>query len=134
MTEIDRSPLHPNALRIQDLTPGREIICFSLRYGILERLRITDQPRVSSGSVPGAVMRGSVNLIIPVATVDNCKVHRYLTGIGILPYEEGNWNDLNFTIDAADEHLLPSPALAVGPNDTDDFGGPDGPFPMLAVD
>lgn len=99
----ERSPLHPNALRLAELTPGLEIVVFNRHSGILNRSVVVETPHLVKTTFP------------PYATVHAIKLRsangdeesiEFAADIGLIPYGK-RWNTANFTIRASDSELLP---------------------------
>ena len=97
----DRSPLHPSALRLQDVHPGVEFIQFNRYLGILTRSTFLSTPFVEDEGY-GKILKARVLYRCPMFQEFS------LRDLGIVPYPYG-WNKANFTIRASKEHLLPEP-------------------------
>jgi len=100
----DKSPLHPSALRIRDLHPGRRVIVFNRTNGIRFRATITSAPRIVDAKFLGR------SLCIKLRKDSGEALEETLRDLGVIPYSK-EWNLTNFIVDARKEHLLP-PAVA----------------------
>ncbi len=112
-----KSPLHPSALRLRDLRPGRRIIRFNIGFGVMGRLTVVADPYVSKKD-------GGALLKVRLCDESGHRKDLFLADMGVVPYEGCDyWNNRNLTIDARKEHLLPSPDPKLIPpmDDLDDF-------------
>ena len=114
---LNKSPLHPSALRLNDLTPGRRILEFNREFGIIRELVILGYPYVAT------VYGGGKFLQVPCRNTRSGHAELpFLADMGVLPYDNGSWNPANFTIDHRKRHLLPEPRPMRHALDTkDDF-------------
>jgi len=110
-----KSPLHPSALSLTDITPGRRIILFNKEYGIMEEAIVISTPRVERRSY-AFLDYTTTSLVVDLrSTKHGWTQHHYLTDMGVIPYSgsssnpRAHWNDRNFTVDARKRHLLPDP-------------------------
>jgi hypothetical protein len=117
MSARTKSPLHPSALSLNDIQPGRRIIRFNRNHGVMGEMVIVSKPYARRWrSVNG---ESGAKLLVDLRWVDGFTGSLYLTDMGVIPYSgpnsgrRGFWNNVNFTIDARKRHLLPeiSPSL-----------------------
>ena len=98
-----QSPLHPNALRLKDIVPGREIIWHNREYGPQGQYRVLEKPSLYT-------FRSLYTTTLRVRLWHH-KFSReeeaFLSDMGVIPYSGGGWNNVNYTIDTNDAHLLP---------------------------
>lgn len=119
-----KSPLHPSALRIKDLTPGRRIIRFNQRFGILGEYFVKAKPYVKKFSYSSNP--NETHFVVDLIETDGLiqVEHHYLDDMGIIPYRH-QWNRMNFTIDARKRHLLPELIPTLYRDSDDEFASSD---------
>lgn len=108
----DKSPLHPSALRIQDLNPGVKIVKYNRTYGLQGEYTVVSRPFVGYlGTQDGLTPEYMSRLKdLVVVLKDRYGKHAHSLGdLGVTPCSGGWWNDANFVISARKRHLLPEP-------------------------
>lgn len=107
----NKSPLHPSALRLNDIQPGRRFIRFNRYFGIREKGTILTRPFIGClGSKDYWFFSDRLYLVVKIRNEQGMTVNRPLIDMGIVPDgEKDNWSSAYFTIDARKEHLLPAP-------------------------
>ena len=100
-----KSPVHPSALRLRDVTPGRHVALFSTVKGILNTITITERPSIVTRDMLGVQTR----TILIVGNCDKGEVTYFATDCGVVPYygPSFNWNPYNFLIDVHKLHAVP---------------------------
>lgn len=112
----DKNPLHPSALRIRDLRPGRPITVFDPIYGVQGHYIVVSVP-YKEESYP---RHGCLKVRLRSLTTGDVIVMS-LESMGILPSVRDGWRLISrFTIDRRKRHLLPSPAINRIPSFPDD--------------
>lgn len=103
MTASTKNPLHPSALRLNDIQPGRRIICFNLNNGIQGEFIVVRRPEVRFVGLGHTRKK----LVVALRSV-RYGVEQYMSlgDMGIIPYSSG-WNTVNFTVDSKKRKLLP---------------------------
>lgn len=108
----DKSPLHPSALRIQDLNPGIKIVAYNRTYGFEGEYTVVGQPIVGYLGTQDGLMPWYTdepkNLVVVLRDHYGKHVHS-LADLGVTPYEGGWWNEANFVVSTRKRHLLPEP-------------------------
>jgi hypothetical protein len=92
---IDKSPLHPSALRLKDINPGRRITEVNLVVGRLYEYVVESRPFEENSSIKVSLRE----------VVSGARRDAFANDLGLIPYEHGVWNDI-FVIDSHKAHLL----------------------------
>lgn len=107
-----RSPLHPSAMRINDVHPGVSFIRFNIYGGIVSRGRFLTGPMRGDTVTPFGppVALGTGSMLVAWAIVPDFRrpVALWLTDMGIINWVHGYWDPEVFTVKANKEHLLPA--------------------------
>jgi hypothetical protein len=103
MPKGKKSPLHPSALAINGLTPGRTIVKFNRHIGTMGTFVILEYPCVRNT----AHGRGLMVRMRDIRS-GTTKYH-YLTDMGVVPLRSGRFNGSNYIVDRRKVHLLPEP-------------------------
>lgn len=102
-----RSPLHPSALRLNDITVGRSIIWQNVVIGLVCEAVILTRPYVGR---PGPRFEfaedRSRQSVVRLRTADGTVFVESLAEMGVMPYRGYDWNSVNFIIDARKRDLL----------------------------
>ncbi len=104
MSTRTKSPLHPSALSLNDIQPGRRIIRFNRLLGIMLEAVIVSKPYVCRYQAFGLIR---ADLVVDLRSTDGFTESVYLTDMGVIPRSRTIWSPVNFTIDARNRHLLP---------------------------
>lgn len=119
-----KSPLHPSALTINGLTPGRTIVKFNRHLGVRETYVVMERPVVRTSILSPAPGFKIVHVVVvpPNARVVSKNVqavllrdvktgemgYQYLGDLGVTPHHTGGFNEANFVVDHRKKHLLPT--------------------------
>jgi len=88
-----RNPSHPAALTINQLRRGTQIVRFNRQLGVMLKGTIVREPYV----IPAIEDMGP-NLVVDIRSNYGFTQMAYITDMGIIPYEGGYWNMVNFTV------------------------------------
>lgn len=112
---VDKSPLHPSALRVRDVHPGVSYVTFHTEFGVIERGVFTSAPYVAR--MPGLNYTEPWSaLAAHVRTVNGKLDIVYLESIGIDRGAKPAWRYMDgfspyqVTVRASKAHLLPAPS------------------------
>ncbi len=106
MSRIERNPLHPSALTLQGVTPGREIVVWNRFAGVVDYGWFTGYPYIVEAS--DLYNRTARLLAVDARSLFYGENASWLlVNIGIVPFPTG-WNEYNVTVPAAKVHLLSS--------------------------
>lgn len=100
----NKNPLHPSALRINDVHPGVQFAMFNIARGIIEQGTFTSKPYVGSLFDDGKQR----DLLVMYRSEHGYNSKYHLIDLGIVTNGAGHWNRHNFTIPLKKLHLLPS--------------------------
>ena len=131
MSRRQKSPLHPSALTINDLNPGRTVVRFNRHNGILGTHIVLERPVVRTEIL---VIAPRIEIMYVVTVPPNVKVlyrnalvvklRDVATGrseywrvcdLGVVPYVH-EFSPVNFVVDDKSRHLLPDPQPEVFPS------------------
>jgi hypothetical protein len=100
----DKNPLHPSALRIRDITPGRHIIGYSTRFGIEGEYLILGRPFVENY---GDEEYAGPCVVELMSVTDGEIFTDFLESMGVITSPSGKWHDHAYVVDNRKRHLLP---------------------------
>jgi len=107
----DRSPLHSSALRLCDITPGKEYVVYNLKLG-----SVMDAGWFLSGPYMLVDRDDQGNSVFSCLAVNTRSIlwgvdAWPLADIGVVQHQ-GTWSPCNFTVAASRAYLLPPPRHA----------------------
>ena len=100
---VQRNPLHPQALTLDDIVPGRHVIRFNVMLGILGEYEVLEAPRYEYVTL----LREHCHRVMLRDIKTGEDYDYFLNDLGVTPYPVMGWNDTNFIIDASDRDTLP---------------------------
>lgn len=106
MSVRTKNPLHPSALRINDLNPGRRIILFNVNLGDLGEFIVVHLPEVRF------IKHMGKQYVVDLRSVrSGGEDYHYLSDMGVIP-AHGSWSKVNFAVDSKKRDLLPTVSAA----------------------
>lgn len=104
-----KNGLSDYALTLDDMVVGRAIVRYHVEKGVLD-----------DGVIVHGPLRIGRDLTVIVENSRGERAIRFLSDIGVMPYRNGKFSDVSYTIDAADRCHLPRSIPASTPRQTDD--------------
>ena len=110
-----KNPIHPSALSLNDIRPGRRVIMFNREQGITNEGFVVSKPYMADQRLlVGGPSR--YTLFLGIRSVSTGDFNEYLlSNMGVIPYYwpsdliRPSWNRFSFIVDARKRHLLPEP-------------------------
>jgi len=106
MATGQKSPLHPSALTINHLNPGRRIIKFSMFDGEVGAYEVCEHPVVREDMFEG------ITIMVKLKDLLTGRItYVSLTTLGIVRFPDGGFSRVTFTVDHRKRRLLPTARL-----------------------